>query len=467
MDPIANPLVRQVTVDPELIDELKQHDTSAARPEVSSETKREEKLPTAELNVEAQDVVIDPEEVFPEGGLRAWLVVLGAFLCLFPSFGFMVSIGTVQDYLNQNQLSEYSSRDVGWIPSVFVYLALGLGIWVGPLFDRYGARYIALIGTSGYIVMMFLLAECRSYYQFMLCLGVLGGITGALLTTTSLACVAHWFKRRRGFTQGLAMAGSSFGGLSIPLILRTTFPKYGYQWSIRILAFTFMGSFVLSNLLMKSRIPFNKNAKKQPIISISLFGDLRFVFLTIAIFCFEVVLFGALGIVPTYATLSTDFPADTGFYLISVLNGVSSVARFLCGYISDKVGRFNTFLVSAVFTLLAMLVIWLPFGQTHLGALYAFIAIFGFCTGCWMALAPACIGQLCRAEHFGRYYGSCYFIASLATLVCIPISGELVEAVGPTSMVGFYCAMNALGLVTFAASRWACLGWKWDWTTVI
>lgn len=234
--------------------------------------------------------------------------------------------------------------------------------------------------------MVFLLAECKAYYQFMLCLGVLGGIAGATLTTTSLACVAHWFKKKRGLTQGLAMIGSSFGGLIIPLILRTTLPTYGYKWSIRILAFIFIGCFVIGNIVMKSRIPPKKDGKKQSIISVRIFADIRFSLLTIAIFCFEVVLFGALGIVPTYATISTDFPPDTGFYLIATMNGVSSIGRLVTGYISDKAGRFNTLLISAIIALLDMLIIWLPFGQNHLAALYVFIAIFGFMTGCWMAL---------------------------------------------------------------------------------
>lgn len=84
-----------------------------------------------------------------------------------------------------------------------------------------------------------------------------------------------------------------------------------------------------------------------------------------------------------------------------------------------------------------------------------------------MALVPACIGQLCRAEEFGRYYGTLYFVASLATLVCIPISGELIEVVGGRFMVGFYCVVLALSLVSFTLSRWACLGWKWSWTAKI
>jgi hypothetical protein len=68
---------------------------------------------------------------FPEGGLRAWSVVTGAFFMLLPSFGLMNSIGTFEDYWQDNQLSSYTTRDIGWIPSVFVYLGLALGIQVG------------------------------------------------------------------------------------------------------------------------------------------------------------------------------------------------------------------------------------------------------------------------------------------------------------------------------------------------
>ncbi|PVH98705.1 MFS general substrate transporter [Periconia macrospinosa] len=404
---------------------------------------------------------VDPEDDFPEGGLRAWLVVVAAFFILLPPFGIMVAVGTLQDYWLQHQLSGYSARDVGWIPSVMTYLGLALAIWVGPLFDRYGPRWIAPIGSAGYIVMMFLLAECETFWQMVLCLGVLGGVVSAMLTTIGLAAVAHWFKARRGFAQSIAMAGSSFGGLTIPLILRTTFPKYGYAWSIRILGFFFLGCFIIGNVLIKARIPPTAAAKRKPIISLSIFGDLRFSLFTLSVFGFEVVLFGALGILPTYATLSTDFPPDTGFYLISILNGVSCLGRIMPGYLSDKIGRFNTLFIMVVSTLLVMLVIWLPFGTTSLPALYLFAALFGFGTGGWMALTPACIGQLCRAEEFGRYYGSLYFIASLATLVCIPISGELVETVGATPMVGFYCAVLSLSVVSLVFCRWACLGRRW------
>ena len=332
------------------------------------ERQEHEKAPTHNVilcSFDTEATPTGPEDVFPGdiGSLEAWVVLFGCFMCLFPVFGFMVSIGTLQDYWHVHQLSQYSPRDIGWISGAFVYLALALGICVGPLFDRYGPRYIALSGSVAYVVMMFLLAECKEYWQFMLCLGILGGTSAATLTTTGLAVVSHWFKKKRGLAAGIAMIGSSFGGVVVPLILRATLPKCGYQWAIRILGFIFVGCLVVGNILMKARLPPSPEARSQAIFSLHLFGDPGFCFLTVTVFGVEVVLFGALGILPTYASTSAEFPPDTGFYLIAVMNGVSCLGRIIPGFVSDVYGRFNVFGVMILATLVVMLVIWLPFGK--------------------------------------------------------------------------------------------------------
>ncbi|KAK8057472.1 hypothetical protein PG996_011409 [Apiospora saccharicola] len=485
MDPAVNPTVHLQNmppgVHPEPDETFEQLRRSLSR--VASRGSKRADAGNDELETGQQpplDTYTVSDDAFPEGGLRAWLVVASAFCMAFASFGFMVSIGTLQDYWHTHQLSHLSSRDVGWIPSVFTYLSLALGLWVGPLFDRYGPRWIALVGSAGYLAMVFLLAECTQFWHFLLCCGFLGGVSAAALTTTPLAVVAHWFERRRGFAQGVVMIGSSFGGLTLPLILQATLPRYGYAWSIRILGFIFAGCLVVSNILMKARIPPLRSRQRRrsasqvqgeekkeqghpPIVSLAIFGDLRFSLLTVSVFGFEVVLFSTLGILPTYATLvNPSYPIETtGFYLIAILNGASCLGRLGPGWLADKAGRFNMLLLMTIFTLVWMLALWLPLGQRSLGALYAFAALFGFGTGGWMALTPACVGQLCRADEFGRYYGTMYFVASLATLVCIPVSGELVESVGPTAYVVFLCAVLALSLLSFIFSRWACLGKRW------
>jgi hypothetical protein len=40
--------------------------------------------------------------------------------------------------------------------------------------------------------MLFSLAEWRKYWHFMLCLGLKGGFSAALIHTAALSCVSHW-----------------------------------------------------------------------------------------------------------------------------------------------------------------------------------------------------------------------------------------------------------------------------------
>lgn len=425
-----------------------------------------------------------PEEeedlnTFPEGGREAWLCVLGAFFLLMASYGFMVSIGTIQDYWLTHQLAGWSPRDVGWIPSCFVYLGLALGVLVGPLFDRYGSGLILPVGSALYTASIFALAESSRYWHFMLSLGVLGGISTAMITTSALTAVSHWFDKRRGFATGVALLGNSVGGTIIPLILQTMFPEYGWKWTIRITGFTFFAMLLVGSILTKGRlVPCSRNpvedvekqSSKKPtpsFLPLYPFLNPAFVYATLTLFALEFVLFGTLGILPTYATLQTTYPPATGFYLISLLNAFSCLGRVLPGLIADRVGRFNTLLVMIILNLLVLLTIWLPFGASSLPALFAFAALFGFGSGSWMALMPVCIGQLCPAREFGTHFGASYFVASLATLLSIPVNGELLARVGPKGLVGFDAAVLAGAVVVFAAGRWAALGNRWRWRVKI
>lgn len=56
----------------------------------------------------------------PDGGARAWLAVLGAWCCLFCSFGWISCIGTFHAQYQQNELKEHSLSAVAWITSVEV-----------------------------------------------------------------------------------------------------------------------------------------------------------------------------------------------------------------------------------------------------------------------------------------------------------------------------------------------------------
>ena len=198
------------------------------------------------------------------------------------TFGMMSSVGVLQSHWQTHQLASYSPSAIGWISSVFVCLNLGLGVQVGPLFDRYGPRWIMGIGSLFYALSIFLLGSCEKYYQFMLCLGLLGGVSSAMVSTPCLAALAHWFRQRRGTATGVAMMGSSLGGVLFPMTLRPALVSLGWAWSLRVLGFIFLFFLAVGNICIKSRLP---TKTQRGVIGLDCFADSRFAWATLGIFC--------------------------------------------------------------------------------------------------------------------------------------------------------------------------------------
>ena len=102
------------------------------------------------------------DSAYPEGGLRAWSVVLGSFCGMTSSFGQMNSVGVFQDYLSTHQLRGYSAGSIGWIFSIYIFLSFFCGIQIGPVFDARGPRLLVLAGTCLILLSQLLLAVCTS-----------------------------------------------------------------------------------------------------------------------------------------------------------------------------------------------------------------------------------------------------------------------------------------------------------------
>lgn len=209
-------------------------------------------------SLEAQLSPLPQEQTFPEGGLQAWLVVAGSFCVIAGSFGFQSSIGLFQSYWLTHQLSSYSSSEVGWISAVNIFLTLFLGVQIGPMFDRWGPRWLLLSGSVAWVAWvasLFIMAQCETYWQFMLVFGTVAGVANALLTTTGVAVIAHWFEARRGQANGIVFIGSSLGGITIPLIMRPLLERFGWAWAMRVLALVVMVLMLIGNMLIRGRLP--------------------------------------------------------------------------------------------------------------------------------------------------------------------------------------------------------------------
>ncbi|CAK7235118.1 hypothetical protein SCUCBS95973_009161 [Sporothrix curviconia] len=418
------------------------------------------------------------QETFPEGGLEAWLVVLGAWLALFSSLGILNSLATFQSYVTTHQLVGESQGTIGWIFSLNAFVCFFTGVYVGPIFDKHGPRWLVLAGTLCLVVSLVLLSFCAKFWHFILVFGLMDGLASALLFTPSIAAVGHFFRERRGFATGIASTGGGIGGVCIPLMLQSLFDRVGWGWAIRVLALVSLVLAGLSNLLLRSRLPPALDASTHP--DIRIFRNMPFLLTTLGVFLLEFALFVPLTYISTYA-LSRGFSPSFASQLVTIVNAGSVAGRVLPGWYADKIGPFNANMIAAFLAAVSCLAVWLPaslLGSTRTNPgvggdgnsvaaapVVIFALLFGFTSGSNISLVPVSIGRLCATTNYGRYYATCYTIVSVATLVGIPIAGNILMGNGGEywGLIVFTAALYLGSLVALYAAKASVVGWS-VWT---
>lgn len=113
------------------------------------------------------------------------------------------------------------------------------------------------------VTSLFLVAQCSTLWQLILCQGFAIGGSGGFIFLPSLSIVPQWFDKRRGRAYGVVALGSSFGGTILPIILRKLLTSVGFQWTIRVLAFIILALMIVVNLTVRLRV---KTPKRDRIV---------------------------------------------------------------------------------------------------------------------------------------------------------------------------------------------------------
>jgi hypothetical protein len=159
-----------LSLDEELQDEYKSDIEHSPVREKQSDL---EQSPATENHVEPTQTSQSPvnpyhPSQFPDGGKNAYLCLLGGFCCLFCSFGWLNCLGVFQNYYQMNQLRDYSSSTIAWIPSIQIFVMFFPGPIVGWVFDNYGPKYILIFGTFFHVFGLMMTSLCTEYYQLIL-----------------------------------------------------------------------------------------------------------------------------------------------------------------------------------------------------------------------------------------------------------------------------------------------------------
>ncbi|KAG6827713.1 hypothetical protein H0H92_010686 [Tricholoma furcatifolium] len=195
---------------------------------------------------------------YPEGGFRAWSVLLGAFIAQFCTFGYTNAYGVYNDFYVRRYLNDrYTSSQISWIGSTQLLLVLFIGLFTGRAFDT-GYFYHLMIGGSillVFCIFMISLSQAEQYYQIFLAQGLGVGIAVGITYVPSVSILSHYFHRRRALAMGIAVSGSGLGGAVHTVMLNQLFyGGVGFRNGVRASAGMIGALLTVSILLMKPRL---------------------------------------------------------------------------------------------------------------------------------------------------------------------------------------------------------------------
>jgi MFS family permease len=215
----------------------------------------------------------------PNGGLNAWLQVLGSFFLFFNTYGILTSYGVYQTYYESGDLFQSSSSDISWVGSIQAFLVQFCGIFSGPIYDR---GYLGTLLTFGGICIVFghmMLSLATEYWHVLLAQGICVGVGMGCLFVPSISILPSYFSTRVGLAVGVASTGSALGGVIYPLVLNRLIDTVGFAWSVRVIGFVALATMAIPISVMRLRyIP----AKPRAIVDWTAFSDLPYMWFSIA-----------------------------------------------------------------------------------------------------------------------------------------------------------------------------------------
>ncbi|KAI0797521.1 MFS general substrate transporter [Abortiporus biennis] len=383
---------------------------------------------------------------YPDGGLRAWLVVFGAASGTFATFGYVNAWGVFQAYYEQNTLSNTDPSTIAWIGSIEYALIFIPGLLSGRLFDMGHFKVMLLVSSAIVVTATFLIAQCKEYWQFLLCQGFAVGLACGCIFGPMLGVVAHWFKYKRGVALGVVAIGSSIGGTIFPIAARKLIPLVGFQWTMRILGFIQLAALGVTNLTLERRLP--PKTVVGPFINLTAFRNKAY-----TMYCFSsLVAFLGLYTVLTYIDISASAAGvsdDFSFYLVSIANASSGLGRIAGGFLADSSGSLNV-LAPATFIAAILTYAW-PFAKSQ-GAFVAIAVIYGIASGVYVSLLPAPVMQMGQTHDVGVRVGMLMTVLAFGAVAGPPISGAINTATGGFDAVGYYAGSTVIVAVIMMVS---------------
>ena len=172
---------------------------------------------------------------------------------------FMLTLSSLVSFQGVGTFVVALERQFGWSRTVLsgaFALTRVQGAALGPiegiLIDRFGSRYMVMLGFSvlglGFILFSFVEAAWQFYIAYLV-ISLGSGLGGWL---AMIAAVTNWFIRHRALALAIAMSGTHFAGFLVPL-LALGIESYGFEKVALVTGIALLVIAIPAGLLVKNK----------------------------------------------------------------------------------------------------------------------------------------------------------------------------------------------------------------------
>lgn len=350
-----------------------------------------------------------------------WLVVGVAFMAMFVNYG----VRYTKTVLIKDVTAELNiGRGAGSLPftiSILVYALLAP--LVGRLVDRYGPRWVMMVGALLAGVGLWLCSTINSLAAFIFFFGIVFGIGGnGIGLVPSNTSVTMWFRRRLGMALGIATAGIGFGTMILPRLTGWINAEWGWRASFQFLGYAAWALVIPIFFLLRPRERKGEgegedkaDAGSGPAVEdkartkpggLTLRESMRTSSFWLLFFGFVLIVIAMYGVMVHQVPYATDRGIDKGWadWSITIVGATSIAGRFFFGWLSDRTREKKAALYPACALLLASMTI-LIFVR-NLWSLMVFSALFGFGYAAYGPVIPAVVSEVFGKLNMGAIFGA-------------------------------------------------------------
>lgn len=397
----------------------------------------------------------------PNGGLQAWLQVLGSWVVLVATWGLVNTFGVYQTYYETELLRSSSSSAISWIGSLQASLLLLTGVVTGPLYDAGHFRLLLLSGLSLIVLGQLATSFGTAYWHILLAQGLCVGLGMGLAFLPSTAVLAQYFTTRRALAIGLSSSGSPLAGIVFPVVFSRLLPAVGFGWATRVIALVLLALSAVPVAFMRTRVPPQPapgqgggRRRRRALVDREALRDPAFVWFVAGAFFAFLCLYTAFFYVQLFAQLRGLAPRSLAPYTVTLLNVGSVFGRLLPNYLADRAGSLNVCIGCAAASA-ALLFGWL--GIRDLGGLVAFALLYGLASGGIVSVLPSAVMSMAPdMARVGTRMGMTFMLTGTSILVGTPIAGWILGDFSDArwkGVMGYSAAGVTLSVLAFAASR--------------